>query len=366
MSIMPGEILEYRVANIIFHQGYFTRRRISFSSLFYPDLLEITDIDVLGIKYDTNFNKYTAVWECKTGQDDKPVESILWLAGMAKYLGANNGTLVRPRISDKIKAFARDIGLSAWDEQILTSQEKLISSTVMGSNDREKYFNRNLKNYKTIKQSASLRKVFWFQKSGFWFETPDARIKKIITALQYCLEDIKDLENERTCVAKDLLLEGTILTSLAILDFASSLYMWQQNQLKKRVSLSLSSGLGSPQEQKKIIEVSLAYAAALKGVNLPKAEDVSLQIPPPPYTDLVVDILDRFYEHPSIAIQVPRFLELLIYEYILPSNDIDKTVIQAFFPIDITLLVKMSKNVVTFLEKVIGFPKSIVNPLFKL
>ena len=48
MSLSVGEKLEYRVANIAFHQEYFVRRRVSVSALFYPDKVSVTDIDAFG------------------------------------------------------------------------------------------------------------------------------------------------------------------------------------------------------------------------------------------------------------------------------------------------------------------------------
>jgi hypothetical protein len=180
------------------------------------------------------------------------------------------------------------------------------------------------------------------------------------------MEELAGLQTVVSEAAKELMMEGLILTSVALLDFASSLYPWQQEKLKERVSLNLSAGLGSHEERREIIEAALNYAAAMKGIKLPKTTDALIEIPPPEYLNPLLDNLQRIYEHPNIAIQVPRFLDLVTYDYMLRAKDIDKNELDSFFGIDLILLAKMAKNVVTFLDKAIEFPKEIVDPLMKI
>jgi hypothetical protein len=365
MSLSVGEKLEYRVANIAFHQEYFVRRRVSVSALFYPDKVSVTDIDAFGIKFDSSLNRYTSIWECRTG-DEKSINDVIWLLGMSRYLRSSSQTIVKPVISDRIKAFAQSVGIAAWDQNVLSIQEKAFGGRYRGPHDYSEFYKKNIERYNIIQSAPYLKRVYWFQNSGFWFETSDARIKKILTSLRYCMEELAGLQTVVSEAAKELMMEGLILTSVALLDFASSLYPWQQEKLKERVSLNLSAGLGSHEERREIIEAALNYAAAMKGIKLPKTTDALIEIPPPEYLNPLLDNLQRIYEHPNIAIQVPRFLDLVTYDYMLRAKDIDKNELDSFFGIDLILLAKMAKNVVTFLDKAIEFPKEIVDPLMKI
>jgi hypothetical protein len=169
-----------------------------------------------------------------------------------------------------------------------------------------------------------------------------------------------------TEAASELLLEGVILCSLASLDFAGRLFAWQTKKLKEQVSESLKGGLGSPRERKELINAVLTYVSALQGVKLPHTTESQIDVPPPKYTDYLVDYIERIYEHPRAAIQVPRFLDVIINEFIIPKNDIDKNILQKTFNGDLSILAKMSKNVVIFLERAIGFPKEILQPLLSI
>lgn len=67
-----------------------------------------------------------------------------------------------------------------------------------------------------------------------------------------------------------------------------------------------------------------------------------------------------------MAIKVPRFLDILVYDYIIPEKNPDVKELENFFSSDITILAKLSKNVVSFLERATGFPKELMESLLKL
>ena len=52
-----------------------------------------------------------------------------------------------------------------------------------------------------------------------------------------------------------------------------------------------------------------------------------------------------------------RFLDVMIYDYIIPKKEPDKKQLEEFFSVDITLLAKLAKNMITFLERATDFPK---------
>jgi hypothetical protein len=91
-----------------------------------------------------------------------------------------------------------------------------------------------------------------------------------------------------------------------------------------------------------------------------------LDIPPPIYTDSLIENLERIYEHPRAAIQVPRLMDLVVYDYIIPRIELQRESLQMMFADDVVLIAKMAKNVITFLENAIGFPRKIMEPLFSM
>jgi hypothetical protein len=282
---------------------------------------------------------------------------------MAQYLGASYKCIVRPTISDKVKAFAGSSGVVAWDDNVLAALEKSFSSSLSGSNDATRYFKRSVDDYLSLKNSKNMTKAYWFLKSGFWFETADGRLKKSLTALEYCINGLAESKPEVSRAARDLLFEGLVLTSVAILDMAGRLYPWQQAALKERTTLELTSGLGSQEERSGLIEAAVTFAEEVKGVKTSRFAGLPIQIPPPSYANDLVDVLERFYERPVVAVSVPRYLETIIYDSVIPETNLDKRVLAEYFHLDIELLNKMARNVLIFLERSVHLPKDITNRL---
>jgi len=368
LTINEGEALEYRVGNVAFCQGYLSRRRIPVRQVFYPDRVDVSDIDVLGIRFDSNFGKHMALWECKAGLADGTVDRILWLLGLSQYSKAEFKGIVRPKVPDRVKLFATSMGVEVWDYEVLAHNEKIFgAASPIGYNNPTVYYQREIDNYRTIRDVDRLSKAYWYLKATFWFEPAETRIKRTLTAISYCQEEVNSLKKEIAQAAKDLLCEGMVLTSVAVLDFAGQLSSWRAtSHLKEQVSQRLTSGLGTEAERNEIIQAALEYTTAMKGAKARRTPPTPLQVPPPKYTEPLVDLMDRFYERPTVAQRVPRLLDLLTYESIIPGKEVDKSRVKLFFGEDVEILAKMSKNVVTFLERATGFPTEVVESGFRM
>ncbi|HIH88883.1 TPA: hypothetical protein HA344_06725, partial [Candidatus Bathyarchaeota archaeon] len=81
-DITKGVPLEIRAHRFSWHLGYVSRRRIE---LFSDEGNEITDIDVLGIKFDSNLKPNIILFETKS---EKGYASILKIKGLLGYYNA--------------------------------------------------------------------------------------------------------------------------------------------------------------------------------------------------------------------------------------------------------------------------------------
>ena len=297
-----GEALEYRVANLIFKQGYFARRRVSIRNVFYPEQLDVTDVDVIGVKFDNNFTKFVSVWECKSGHDKPSIDRILWLSGLSSYIKANFRAIVFSNISDKIKIFGESVQVSIWSNDLLSAEEKLFDIKFMGPHDSVRYFQKKIDNYNIFKSDSNLMKIYWFQIGGFWFTDPELRVKKIITSISDCQERIIGAAERRAGVT-ELLLEGVVLLSIAILDLARILHVWYGNDLKGRLTKVMKSGIISNEEKNSLVMAAFQYVKENKG-ELPFRPENLLDVPEPHYTESLLNCIERFFEHPGIAIEV--------------------------------------------------------------
>ncbi|HZD36796.1 MAG TPA: hypothetical protein VE130_16445 [Nitrososphaeraceae archaeon] len=136
-------------------------------------------------------------------------------------------------------------GVACWDNDFLASREaKFVDCPFSGYHNYQKYHLSNRENYQIIRKIDDLRSVYWYTKSGFWFEAPEIRLKKILTSLEKLRVESSRASSRTQIVTQILLREAAILASLSLLDFARSMSIWSKpSDLKNRIALSLQSGL---------------------------------------------------------------------------------------------------------------------------
>ena len=84
----------------------------------------LTDLDVLGVRFDELFSKRTIVGDCKTGKNVSDVNRLFWLLGIKHYFGADEAYYLRPKIDSYAKAIAPKMGVRVLTESDLVTLEK--------------------------------------------------------------------------------------------------------------------------------------------------------------------------------------------------------------------------------------------------
>lgn len=123
--------LKLRLRRILFSQGYWSPIEVELSH--FEDLgtglrrRPLTDLDVLGIKYDQLLLPHRVVGDCKSGKGVSDIGRIFWLRGVMHYFGADLGYYLRPKIDGHARAVAPNVGLRALNQYELTALEKVLS-----------------------------------------------------------------------------------------------------------------------------------------------------------------------------------------------------------------------------------------------
>lgn len=351
-----GKLLEYRVARLLFRMGYFTRSSLPLKSYFYPEQVDITDIDVYAVKFDNDFKEHKILADCKSGtsskqKETKPSNRVLWLSGLIKFLGASRGYFIKPQISDKFKDFALKNGITPLD---YTRLEELENQFNLKEDWRGSYsienFEKEINSYNHIKKSrGDMNQLYWFLKMDFWILPSNIQIKQIVDRYQ-------DLSIK--CSFEEpheiwLLGESTILLSIAILRFCQELFSLTEKQRNNWINIRMIEGLGTIEQQEKLLFLSRKYAASIIEQYTGKKIDIKedeVKIPPPEYTSNLIDIFSRLLDETEISIYISRFLDFFIYEYVISKKDVNKDELKSIFPVDLDMLAKLSKNIIKFLE----------------
>src|ERR1700754_1109618 len=98
--------LKLRFRRILFCQGYWSPIEVELSQYeAYGTGLKrksLTDLDVLGIKYDELFTPFRVVGDCKSGRNVSDASRMFWLKGVNDYFGADQAYYIHSIINNHI------------------------------------------------------------------------------------------------------------------------------------------------------------------------------------------------------------------------------------------------------------------------
>lgn len=355
--IDDGTRLEYKTTRLFFNLGYFTRRRVPLKSFFFPERSDITDIDIYGIKWDLDLTPKIVMGMCTTSKSKQhaaPANRILWLRGLKEFLGASQTYLVMPRITSKFKTFAIQNGVIPLDDRRFTELEKQLKISNWGGSYALDNFPRHIEYWNTTKSetNARIRHHYWFLVSDFWTMANNIKIKRVITHVEDLLKQI----STKKPYHQWLLVESIILFSVALMGFCYDLSPLSETNRKKYVNVKMIEGIGTIEDQEKILKTVRALVGSIleeHNLKLPSGLLGEIKIPPPIYTEKLIELLERLLDKPYLSIHIPRFLDYWLYESAIRQSTIDQDRLLTIFKLsseEMDILAKLSKNIVRFLD----------------
>ena len=349
--------LEYRTTRLFYNLGYFARRRVPLKSYFYPESSDITDIDVYGIRWDMDLTSKLVLGMCTKTKSKKhvaPANRIIWLKGLKDFLGASQTYLVMPRITPKFKTFATDNDVVPLDCERLEEMEKQLKISEWQGSYALDNFPKHMEYWSATKKepNAKTRHHYWFLVSDFWAMSNNIRIKRSLTHVQNLLERVP-LEEE---YYRWLLIESIVLFSVALIGFCQELSPFSETDRAKYVKIKMIEGIGTIEDQEKILKTIRALVGSIfeeYSLEIPSGLLGDIKIPPPSYTPQLTELLVRLLDKPYFSIHVPRLLDYWLYENAIRQNTVTQDSLSSIFklkPEEIAVLVKLSKNIVRFLD----------------
>jgi len=230
------------------------------------------------------------------------------MRGVREYLGADEVFLTKKTFSNDTNRLARDWGILAIDHERIAELEKVWvpdTNLRIGSHDYEHFYNRHKQLYDAvIKNDPNLKEVFLFARSQFWYTDNTIRLKRTIT-------HIDDL-------------------SLALVgDWAKGDVAYSQRWLLMELVILL--------RVKDLTGQGALFSLEEK------------EVPPPPYSEGLIDIVERLLARETSAAGVPRLLDLVAYEVVLKSGKVTPHILSTLFQGDLDLTLKLGKNTLFFL-----------------
>jgi hypothetical protein len=186
-------IQKLRFRRILFTQGYWCPIEVELSQ--YETLgtilkrRSLTDLDVLGIKYDELFATHRVVGDCKSGKHISDVNRLFWLKGVKDYFGADQAYLLRPIVDSHARGIAPKLGLRVIDNDGLDLLEKHLNiidyplplaDTQIQENIETRWGINVPKGQKPTDEQLQLKEVYSFLSYSYWYIEQHRNLFKLV------------------------------------------------------------------------------------------------------------------------------------------------------------------------------------------
>lgn len=331
--MMSDQDLELKLdaMRYLWKMGYYVRYNINIFSLDNEvRRFNVTDIDVLGVKFDESFNKQVIICDCRTGTSANN-ERIMFIGGLMSFLNAISGIFVRDKIDEgKYSEIAKKLNI-----RILSGAQLKNQLSKLGfSNADYAIFRKDDSKY--LQEKSSIKRLFRhdyeYLTSRNWFDTPNQRI---LTLALICKEftNSPQLGGKVQRDSKMFWISYTLSQMVtAIIDFAKEVLFMKEEDMDLAIKQNLVGGrmlfqdkrilLGSIYDfvQKEIKEKYSRY------YNVSKA-DFTDSIAPI-YAKHLSDFIVRLCRDPTNAIKVPQLMDMFTFECFLHNTKISDHILE--------------------------------------
>lgn len=346
-SIPRGVLLEGRVQKLLLNQGYFAVRNVFIPGHYQAKGASQPDIDVLGYLFTTDFTPTKVIYDCKSGSSQM-VNRVLWFQTLSHRINANRSYIVKKDIKRDIKLYGLAENVHLLDYNALDELEKTIidSSPILGSS-RTEYLLASME-INRLQKNPAIRDALKVIRTDFWFQPSCSAIKRIIAQNERIgtLSTLPGLSPVGLQWLKAMLVSLFTLGILIICSEVSNLNTGERDELLKR---RLVSDKIPYNEFTSLVRTTFEYAHSIYGGRQGLPLGTHYEVPPPEYTDSLLDLVNRALRNPKEAILMPRFSECILFDYVLSGTQINKPVIEAQFGVSFDKLLSHYRDYIFFL-----------------
>ncbi|MFX0069406.1 MAG: hypothetical protein ACFFA1_08510 [Promethearchaeota archaeon] len=313
--------LKLRTMRYLWRLGYFVRRNIDLVEYGYEKSRVYTDIDVLGVKLDKNFNSHFIVCDCKSGIKVKTAERLFWLSGIKSYFNAEEGLFIRNQMMEaKYAELSKRLEIAPISSTQLSDFEKtfVVPKRFYGPFCEEQgtinLIFSELKDHDRFVHDYILKR--------YWKDKPQQQIVTLMTSCQR-LTNIRKLENYKRTFILSYILSSL---SLSVLRLSNLIMAVPDDQKETLVKYELLGGEVGFSERRKLLEAF--YEFMVKEIEerykerypLSKAEFLENLIPE--YTKYLIDLIIRICGEPISSVCIPHLMDLLTFEFALNNRKV--------------------------------------------
>lgn len=333
----PGDVMEARVAQLWFWEGYYARRGINLEHQYDPEPLQVTDLDLLAFDLDPALNRHKHIGEVKTGTGKnaaKPLDRTIWLRGLRELVGAEHAELttgIPP--SARGRELAVSLGVTAQSVQDVERREqtaKIAEVADLGSQGPAAFV--TLKEvHKLCSAEPELERAFWFLRSEVWFLDPWSAAKRTLGLLRTLNKRwTPQVEDDEARALRWLYAEAISSWTLNVVTLAGEAARLDEHTFQARAEERLAEGVVPAAYQRRLSDAIDKYIAGVLAAADTSAtvrtEAMGAFLPQPPeWSASFVELVRRLATNAPATRQLPRRLDLLVFERLVNRRELTTT-----------------------------------------
>lgn len=328
-----GELLEARVAQLWFWEGFYSRSAVDLTRHFHPEPLQVTDLDLLAFDLNPQLTPRKYIGEVKSGTGKnapKALDRLIWLRGLRGLVEAESGELtIASPPSDRVREVARSLGLVA---QSVHDFERREQEAVKGVDDTGAHgvvaLGLKFRVGSICRDDPELERAFWFLRSGVWFLEPFTAAKQTIEILRRMTRRWDaQLQDDESVALRWILAESVSVLTLNLVMIAGLSLTLERSLFSQFVSERLAEGLIPRAQMRRISDSIDKYVnGVLSTANVPadvRTSAIGAFLPEPPdWAEPLAEVAWRMGRSAIQARSLPRQIDLLVHERVARKREV--------------------------------------------
>jgi hypothetical protein len=332
-------MVEARVAQLWFWEGFYARSGIDLQRHFQPETLQVTDLDLLAFDFNPQLARSKYIGEVKTGTGKsaaKPLDRIIWLRGLRELVGAESAELtIAHSPSDRVREVARGLSVVAQSVSDFQRREKEAVGTFgdLGAHG-VRALQATLAVHETCRRDPELERAFWFLRSAVWFLDPFTAVKQTIDLLRRLTRRwAPRVEDDDTAALRWLFCEAASVLTLNLVTIAGLSLTVERRDFSVLVGERLAEGVVPMTEMRRLSDSIDRYIGgvltAAKVSAHVRTDAMGAFLPQPPdYAETLAELTWRLGRVPLAARSLPRQVDLLLFERVANRREVQEPAAQ--------------------------------------
>src|SRR5581483_1868929 len=314
--------LKLRIKKILEIQGYHCPLEVVLSHFESQEAKQnlkrilLTDIDVLGIRFESDLRQTVIIADCKSGKESE-ANRIFWLRGVMDFFHAQEGIFIKTHLHTHARSLAPMLGIRVLDEQGLAILEKGLGleNTAHYADDMLVYERAsNLwvihvkDDEKPTERQLVLKSVYQYLQYKYWMADDYVNIQTIIELFS----DIKSDITPDHLKSKFLAFMGLQRLSLSVLKMASKVAACDPTNVGRQFKIAFFGG-----EQR--MNTSLQIIEYLNQINKHIRSNEKIELEPEYFNELA-EIVNRIILNSLYASKILQHLDTVVSEHLFGSE----------------------------------------------